>query len=116
MAPAGLEPAHSFERGILKPDQGYAGEREGDDSDTCDTQGRTAAPECTPKVAQGVQQTSAKLDPVEIALANAVTGATAAGQWEVVAQLARELEARRLARQAPEVVSIELARAKRGGN
>jgi hypothetical protein len=33
---------------------------------------------------------------VEDALAQALAGATAAGQWAVVAQLARELEARRL--------------------
>jgi len=33
---------------------------------------------------------------VEDALAQAIAGATAAGQWAVVAQLARELEARRL--------------------
>jgi hypothetical protein len=35
---------------------------------------------------------------VEEALAKALEGATAAGRWEVVSQLARELEARRLAR------------------
>ncbi len=37
-------------------------------------------------------------DVVEAALAEALRGATAAGRWEVVAQLARELEARREAR------------------
>ena len=35
---------------------------------------------------------------VEEALAKALERATAAGRWEVVSQLARELEARRLAR------------------
>lgn len=35
--------------------------------------------------------------PVEEALATALEGATAAGRWDVVAQLAKELEARRLA-------------------
>jgi hypothetical protein len=55
------------------------------------------------------------LDPVEQALADGIRGATAAGQWTVVAALARELEARRLARQSPEVVSIAKARAKRDG-
>jgi hypothetical protein len=34
--------------------------------------------------------------PVEGALAEALTAASAAGRWDVVAQLARELEARRL--------------------
>jgi hypothetical protein len=37
---------------------------------------------------------------VEAALAEALRGATSAGRWDVVAQLARELEARRLARSA----------------
>ena len=36
-------------------------------------------------------------DPVEGALAAALAGATAAGRWDVVSQLAKELEARRLA-------------------
>jgi hypothetical protein len=35
---------------------------------------------------------------VEAALAKALEGAAAAGRWDVVSQLARELEARRLAR------------------
>jgi hypothetical protein len=37
-------------------------------------------------------------DPVAQALAKALDGATAAGRWDVVAQLAGEVEARRLAR------------------
>jgi hypothetical protein len=37
-------------------------------------------------------------DDVEAALAKALEGATTAGRFDVVAQLARELEARRLAR------------------
>jgi hypothetical protein len=36
-------------------------------------------------------------DPVEAALAKVLEGAAAAGRWDVVSQLARELEARRLA-------------------
>jgi hypothetical protein len=40
----------------------------------------------------------ATADVVEAALAKALEGATAAGRFDVVAQLARELEARRLAR------------------
>jgi hypothetical protein len=55
------------------------------------------------------------VDPVEGALADALTKATAAGEWQVVSQLASELQARREARQAPEVVSLAKARAKRNG-
>lgn len=44
-------------------------------------------------------------DPVERALADALTRASAAGEWSVVGQLARELEARRAAR-APNVVDF----------
>jgi hypothetical protein len=51
-------------------------------------------------------------DVVEAALAEALRGATAAGQWTVVAQLARELEARREARAG--VVALDAERAKRG--
>jgi hypothetical protein len=47
----------------------------------------------------------ANSDPVETALAKALTAATAAGRWDVVAQLARELESRRVAR-APNVVQF----------
>ena len=45
-------------------------------------------------------------DPVERALADALTAATSAGQWDVVAQLARELQARREATSAPNVVRL----------
>ena len=38
------------------------------------------------------------VDSVENALAKGIEAATAAGRWDVVVQLARELEARRLAR------------------
>jgi hypothetical protein len=51
---------------------------------------------------------------VEVALAEALFGATAAGEWALVAQLARELEARRTARQAPSVVDLETERRRRG--
>jgi len=54
-------------------------------------------------------------DVVEIALARAVEGAAREGRWDVVAQLARELEARRLARAAPGVVDLAAERDKRGG-
>jgi hypothetical protein len=45
-------------------------------------------------------------DQVEVALARALERASAAGHFDVVAQLARELEARRLAR-LPNVVPLE---------
>jgi hypothetical protein len=51
-------------------------------------------------------------DPIEAAVAEALRGATAAGQWSVVAQLARELEARREARAG--VVRLDAERARRG--
>lgn len=55
-------------------------------------------------------------DPVELALSDALTRASVAGQWEVVSQLARELEARRRAREgATNVVHLDDAKARRGG-
>jgi len=49
---------------------------------------------------------------VEAALAGALSQAAAAGQWEVVARLAGELDARRRARS--ETVDLQAERAKRG--
>jgi len=52
------------------------------------------------------------VDPVEAALAVALEGATKAGQWSVVAQLAGELAARRTAREgAGNVVPIRQRKA-----
>jgi len=53
-------------------------------------------------------------DPVEVALAEALTRASAAGAWDAVAQLARELEARR--RAAGAVVDLDAERTRRGGS
>ena len=50
---------------------------------------------------------------VEAALAAALEQAAAAGKWSTVEVLAAELKARRLARSAPEVVSLDTERAKR---
>jgi hypothetical protein len=50
---------------------------------------------------------------VETALAAALEGATAAREWALVGQLARELEARRLAR--AQVPSLDDARAAKRG-
>ncbi|HEY3235484.1 MAG TPA: hypothetical protein VGJ84_12275 [Polyangiaceae bacterium] len=51
-------------------------------------------------------------DPVEAALADALTRASVAGEWTVVAQLAAELQARREAR--AKVVQLDSERARRG--
>lgn len=47
-----------------------------------------------------------EFDPVEAALAKALERASAAGEWAVVATLARELEARRLPRDPENVVRL----------
>ena len=49
-------------------------------------------------------------DPVEAALAVGIREAALAKRWDVVAALARELETRRLARGAPNVVPMRTAR------
>jgi hypothetical protein len=59
-------------------------------------------------------RSAAASDAVEEALARAVTLASAAGRFDVVAQLARELEARRLA-QAGNVVTLSEQRARKVG-
>jgi hypothetical protein len=51
-------------------------------------------------------------DPVEVALAAALDGAAKAGRWDVVARLARELEARRGAGEASNVVRIDPSKRK----
>ena len=70
------------------------------------------SPEVDPKT-YGHGQSVGNPDAVEAALADALTAASAAGQWEAVAHLARELEARRRGRL--EVVDLDAARAKRKG-
>jgi integrase len=64
-----------------------------------------------PTISTRKHETGSEPDPVEAALAAALEGATRAGQWSVVAQLARELEARRQARAG--VVDLARERAKR---
>jgi hypothetical protein len=98
-------------RGSRKASVGSASERDSgisaEPDARSDTNERSGAPE-TPGCAT--------LDVIERALADALTRASVAGEWMVVAQLARELEARRLARTAPEVVDLAKARAKRGAS
>jgi hypothetical protein len=55
-------------------------------------------------------------DAVELALADAVTKAASGGRWEVLPVLVKELEARRQARTAPEIISLDAARRQRGGS
>jgi hypothetical protein len=62
----------------------------------------------------GVGQDGGGPGGIEAALARAIALASEAGQWEVVTTLSRELGERRRARTAPEVASIEDARARRG--
>ncbi len=57
---------------------------------------------------------AAASDAVDEALAKAITAAVEAGRFDVVAQLARDLEARRVAR-AGNVIALADKRAKRGG-
>jgi hypothetical protein len=47
-----------------------------------------------------------RVDALEAALADAITKATAAGEWATVAQLARELEVRRTSRAGGNVVPL----------
>ena len=68
-------------------------------------------PEIAP-VETPVGKTSGNQDPVEAALALALTEAAKAGRFDVVAQLARELEARRLAG-TQNVVSFDAKRGRR---
>jgi len=75
------------------------------DSDTWSDTGKHEGP---PESA-GVGQ----VDPVERALADALTLAAQAGRFDTVEVLSRELAARRLARTAPAVASLDTERAKR---
>jgi hypothetical protein len=50
---------------------------------------------------------------VEEALAKALEGATVAGRWDVVAQLAKELDARRLASSGGKVIDLDVKRRRR---
>jgi hypothetical protein len=76
--------------------------------------GRT---EVAPSILNGTTRRADELeafgpaDPVEAALARALDAAAAAGRFDVVAQLARELEARRLSRE-PNVVALHQRKAK----
>jgi hypothetical protein len=74
-------------------------------------QGASSAAVSVPRE-RGALAGALALDPVETALAAALTAAAAAGRFDVVAQLAKGLEARRLPHSA-NVVSIESAKRQR---
>jgi translation initiation factor 2B subunit (eIF-2B alpha/beta/delta family) len=57
-------------------------------------------------------QSAAGADPVEVALADALTRAAVSNQWDAVAALTSELRARREAQ--AQVVSLDAERARRG--
>ncbi len=61
-----------------------------------------------------VQAVSAAPVDIDAVLADALNKAAAAGRFDVVAQLARELEARRLARDGGNVVVLDGLRRERG--
>jgi hypothetical protein len=63
-------------------------------------------PESKPATRGDAERLRSGTDPVEVALAKALERATAEKRWDVVAQLGRELEARRLARTSSNVVAI----------
>jgi hypothetical protein len=64
-------------------------------------------------VAHPKRQGGPRPDPVEQALADALTLAAQAGRFDTVEVLSRDLTVRRLARVAPDVPSLEAERAKR---
>jgi hypothetical protein len=66
----------------------------------------------SPPFVEATAQSRPNQDPVEVALAEALRRASEAGQWDVVATLARELQARREARVG--IVDLEMARKRRG--
>jgi hypothetical protein len=89
----------------------------GDLGDIEELSDREFAPvgEVTPERLRHAAATSdPPVDAIENALAKAIEGATAAGRFDVVAQLAKELEARRLAR-AGNVVVLPARRGREGG-
>ena len=69
-----------------------------------DSRALAEAPESVPQNPRGTDGALA-LDSVDAALAKALDAAASAGRFDVVAQLAKELEARRLAR-SENVVTI----------
>jgi hypothetical protein len=82
-------------------------------ADTPDDTNEHEGPPLAQGVGHGSSDSGPPLDPVEAALSEALKLAASAGQWTTVELLSRELAARRLARTAPEVATLEGERARR---
>jgi len=95
VAPSGLEPERCFQRGILGSTAGGVTKHESANTEESDTRSDTEKHERPPDSPRVATET----DPVEFAIATALDRASAAGEWQVVLALAKELEARRNHRQ-----------------
>ncbi len=95
----GLETADEHGNQLKEAESGQGGE-----SLSSDPKGPKYAESSGRSIENAAQETTS--DPVQVALAGALTKAAAAGEWSVVGQLSRELEARRKAHEAPNVVPI----------
>ncbi len=80
--------------------------------DSASSRNHSSASDEQSRVEPSPGQSVGNSDAVEVALATALTSATVAQEWELVAQLARELEARRKARSG--TVDLQAEREKRG--
>jgi hypothetical protein len=96
--PSGYETAH--------------GDRQGAGTREFPQKPEDTSPSSSP-IVEPKDQSRPNQDPIEVALADALMRASVARQWDVVAMLARELQARREAR--ARVVELEGARKRRGG-
>jgi hypothetical protein len=101
----GFEPPAN---GLRKQDGGP----EGSGSTEFPQETEVASPRSSP-IVEATAQSRPNQDPVETALAEALRRASEASQWDVVATLARELQARREALAG--VVDLGAARKRRGG-
>lgn len=103
-SPAGFEAEHTSEHVTLCGVFGDPHEHEG-----------TRNGPIGQRLASGDARGGGSFDPVEQALAEALARASAAGEWSTVATLARELEARRRARESQETAGVIDLAARRGG-
>ncbi len=87
------------------------GRLEGDGTAESPQKSKAESPRSSP-IVEAAAQSRPNQDAVETALAEALNRASEAAQWDVVAMLARELQARREVRAG--VVDLEMARERRG--
>lgn len=93
--PRSPEPGKTGARGRPQRDSNATG----DDRESTRTTVKDGKASRSADVARGLSASAnPQMDAVEAALAKALEGAAAAGEWATVAQLARELEARRVSR------------------